>query len=430
MKRLNSELFNELRRTSSYIVAAWKVTRTDGVVMGFTSGDQPFTYGGVEYLPTNSFSASAHVSKNNFSVDNMNAIALTGDHITEKDLMGGVYDNAKVELFWIRPDKPEWGHIPIRGGRIGEVKINKGQFETELRALTQLLQQDFGDFYTLECSATLGDHRCKVRMDPPVWAPEMSCTAEVVSDAALGTVVRPSTPNGFWYYCVNGANTVSTDVPANNPYFQSAHFKALEELSKFFGPITEMFRVVWSRAHSGTGNAMVAQPAVRTLRYGKTGNTEPAWPTTEGATVVDGEVTWQARLAREATGTVTGVYNRAVFDCRDFNTAYPNNYFQYGYLQWETGENAGFKMEIREYTRNPRPGFKLMEAMPYPIKPGDTFRAWQGCPKTRYACKEIFRNIDNMRAFPDMPTEDKALSTPNYSQQGTAVENRRGGKGR
>ena len=429
MKKVSQELFDELRKTTTYIVAAWKVTRRDGVVLGFTSGDQPFVYDGVQYIPANSFSASAHISRNNFSVDNMNAIALTGDHITERDLLGGVYDGARVELFWIRPDKPEWGTVPIRSGRIGEIKITNGQFETELRALTQLLQQDFGEFYTLECAASLGDARCRVNMNPPVWSPGMQCTAEIISDASFGTVVRPSTPNGFWYYCVNGDKSVRTDAPKDDPYFLSEHFQSLPVWLMAFGVIFSVMMMFFFLDEFFRGRVSVPTPAVRTLRYGKAGNTEPNWPTTEGATVRDGEVIWEARLAREAEGTVTGIYDRASFDCRDFSKAYDPNFFQYGYLEWLTGDNAGFKMEVREYRKVPRPHFKLVESMPYPIKKGDTFRVWQGCPKTRYACKEIFRNLDNMRAFPDMPTEDKALSTPNYSQQGKSVESS-GGKGR
>ena len=47
------------------------------------------------------------------------------------------------------------------------------------------------------------------------------------------------------------------------------------------------------------------------------------------------------------------------------------------------------------------------------------FQATVGCGKTRFACQN-FNNLDNMRAFPDMPTEERALSTPNISNQGYA----------
>lgn len=165
MKRIHPELFNELKRTSSYIVLAFRLERTDGAVYGFTSGDEVFTYNGLVYHPTNAFSGTAAASKNNFSVDNMNAIALLTDQITAADLKGGLFDNARVYVFWIRPDRPNWGIIPIRGGRMGEVTIKGTTFETELRSVAQRIQQKEGLVYTLECSATYNDARCKMPVE-------------------------------------------------------------------------------------------------------------------------------------------------------------------------------------------------------------------------------------------------------------------------
>jgi hypothetical protein len=67
-----------------------------------------------------------------------------------------------------------------------------------------------------------------------------------------------------------------------------------------------------------------------------------------------------------------------------------------------------------------RPYIYGLELMPAPIRIGDTFEATVGCPKTRNAC-QLFNNMDNHRAFPDMPTEERALQTPNVMNQGYAT---------
>ena len=61
----------------------------------------------------------------------------------------------------------------------------------------------------------------------------------------------------------------------------------------------------------------------------------------------------------------------------------------------------------------------MLEQAQNPIQLGDTFQATVGCGKTRYDCQK-FNNLDNMRACPDMPTEETALSTPNIMNQGYA----------
>lgn len=220
MKRVGPQLFEELRKTATYISVAWKVTRKDGLVLGFTNADIPFTYEGVEYSPTNAFSATAAVSKSNFSVDNVNAVALVGPEITKTSLMAGKWSDAKVEIFWIKADEPHLGIVPIRGGTLGEITVNDGSFETELRSAIQVLQQDFGEVYTLDCAASLGDDRCKVVLDAPVWTPDTYVLCKQPGEAGVGAIFAPTVENGFWYEAVDGHGTVSSAETQAEPGLQ------------------------------------------------------------------------------------------------------------------------------------------------------------------------------------------------------------------
>lgn len=412
MKKVHPELFNEMKRTSSNIAAGWLLTRTDGVKKGYTSHDQGFTLEGVYYSPTNSFSGSASVSKNNLSVDNMTVLALVGDDITDADLRGGVYDNAKVQLFWVRPDKPEWGKMDIQGGTLGEIKIKGAQYEAELRSASQKLQQPFGRIYTTECDTTLGSSRCGVQMTALDWAPGMTVAARLEGDATVATLVKPSVYNGLWYECISGNQSVSTD---DDPDDWSDTLKEL--LTGFLG----IFLLLAKGGKSGfLGQGGIVNDQPLNIAYGTTGTSEPAWPTALGGTVSDGNVTWKAILAREMVGSVGSVFNRARFECNELGWV-DDRYFQYGLLTWTSGDNLGFKMEVRQHRNGIRASFDLLEAMPFPVRVGDTFSVIPGCPRTRSACKE-WNNIYNLQGFPDMPTEDKALATPNYSSQGEQKE--------
>ena len=152
------------------------------------------------------------------------------------------------------------------------------------------------------------------------------------------------------------------------------------------------------------------------------GATEPAWPAVEYATVSDGGVVWTAIYARKTIGTVTAVLNAQVFQHN--KTIFPSHFFQYGVLRWLTGNNAGFTTPVRDSLapvtvngKTSKPYIFSLELAPNPIDAGDTFEATVGCTKTRYTCL-LFNNLDNMRGFPDMPTEERALATPNISNQG------------
>lgn len=177
----------------------------------------------------------------------------------------------------------------------------------------------------------------------------------------------------------------------------------------------------------GKGQSRVVQTPAFNMKYGIAGAVEPTWVTTEGASFTDANgITWQAIRARRVRGTVTGVFGRANFSAEGLS-AYPDDYFQYGVLTWLTGANEQLKIEVHAHKKLPAPNFELFEATPFVIEPGDTFEVVQGCPKTRVACKTKFNNHHNHRGFPDMPTEDKALATPNFSQQGVPKKQDSGG---
>jgi len=209
MRIISTPLFAELRNQSSTIAVAWLLVRQDGQRFAFTSWDTAFVYNGDTYTPTNGFNPSAIVAKADLSVDNMECQVLDNELITDLDLRAGVWDNAAVEVFWLSPLNPSWGVVPLRGGTLGEITIKDGQWTTQLRSLFQQLQQPFGYFYTLQCMADLGDARCKVEIAPPVWQADHQYKLGLLTDAAVGSVVKPSAYNGFWYvanYTTRGAS--------------------------------------------------------------------------------------------------------------------------------------------------------------------------------------------------------------------------------
>lgn len=104
------------------------------------------------------------VSDSKLSVDNLEVDGFFDDvSITEQDMRAGLFDYAEVRIFLINWADTSMGIMRMRRGWLGEVVItDKGIFRTELRGLTQVLQQNIGEVYTPECRADLGDSRCKV----------------------------------------------------------------------------------------------------------------------------------------------------------------------------------------------------------------------------------------------------------------------------
>ncbi|MCH7861276.1 MAG: DUF2163 domain-containing protein [Proteobacteria bacterium] len=169
----------------THLAQCWRIARTDGVVMGFTSHDRPLVVDGLTYQPAHAFSASQIASAADMSVGDVELLgALDADAIAAEDLLAGVYDHAAVELFvidWRAPDLPR---TIVRRGRIGTVSRMGGSFRAELRGLAQAIQQPVIDSYSPECRVDLYSPPCGVSRA----AHSETASVTALTDGTLGSV--------------------------------------------------------------------------------------------------------------------------------------------------------------------------------------------------------------------------------------------------
>lgn len=102
-------------------------------------------------------------------------------------------------------------------------------------------------------------------------------------------------------------------------------------------------------------------------------------------------------------GTIDSVTNAKTFHSADLTQA--DGYFKGGLVEFLTGDNAGVKMEVKDFTAGI---ITLQESLIYPIFAGDTFSVLAGCDKTFAKCK-TFNNTVNFRGFPHLPGRDKII---------------------
>lgn len=100
------------------------------------------------------------------------------------------------------------------------------------------------------------------------------------------------------------------------------------------------------------------------------------------------------------TGSVTSSASALKFT--DTSRGESDGHFDLGLLTWTTGDNAGYQVEVVEYASQQ---FTLLHSMPYSIDPADQYRVYRGCDKKLTTCRDVFSNLDNMRAEPYTPLE-------------------------
>lgn len=350
MKTTSGALRAHLDETVTTLATCWDITRRDGTVFRYTDHDRDLLVSGNTYSSTNGYSRSAVSTDDTLSVDNLETTGyLAPGQVTAVDVRAGLWDHAEVRMFLVNWADTTQGILRLRRGRLGEVSTTQtGLFRSELRGLTQSLQQRILELYGPECRADLGDSRCRVPIDPPV---RINSTAYAVGDHVK--VVTAAVPDGTYGDYENRIYRCTT---------------------------------------AGTSDASA-----------------PTFDETPGNTTNDGTVVWTAVQAWTRHAEVATAANRLTFTITVDEARAVDDWFNYGAVIFESGPNAGAVREVKNWVQSTST-VELFSPVPFNIGVGDKLRLYKGCDKTRETCA-FFENILNFRGEPFMTGNDFVFST-------------------
>lgn len=163
MKTISDALKAHLSQGQMTLAHIWKIKRQDGTILGFTTHDLDIAYdngdgdGSVAYLGDTGFVNTAVAGNSDLSVDNMEVTAfLESESLTESDLRAGLYDESVIKVMLVNWADLTMGHLLLRQGTLGIVKLKNGKFTAELRGLAYKLTTVLGRTYGPLCRATFG----------------------------------------------------------------------------------------------------------------------------------------------------------------------------------------------------------------------------------------------------------------------------------
>ena len=190
------DLFDHLKSGQTHVCQCWAVTRTDGKVYGFTDHDRALSFDNITFQADSGLSAKALSSSTGISVNNTEAVGLLqSDVISERDITAGRFDGAEVVNWLVCWKDVSARQIRFRG-TIGEISRQAGQFQAELRGLTDKLNQPQGRSYLRTCSAVLGDAKCGFDLADAAYRIDTDVT-EVVDVRTLKLTAQ--TFNDRWF---------------------------------------------------------------------------------------------------------------------------------------------------------------------------------------------------------------------------------------
>ena len=200
VKSISTALKAHLTQEVTTLCTCWSITRRDSVSFYFTDHDQDLVIGGNTYLAELGYQRTAIQSNADMSVDNLDLQGiLDSSTLTVDDLRTGLFDFAEIRIFVMNWADLTQGILQMRFGYLGDVTVTpSGTFTTQLRGLTQLLQQNVGELYTPWCRADLGDARCKIDLVGGGWQKTATVTA-VTDEANFNiSVTEPRAVDGWF----------------------------------------------------------------------------------------------------------------------------------------------------------------------------------------------------------------------------------------
>ena len=192
MKSLSPALQAHLDDGTTTLCWCWRISRSDGVTLGFTDHDLMLAFDGTDFEPESGFAASEVRSGSDLSVDAQDAEGvLSSDRITETDIIDGRWDNAAVELWRVNwADTSQ--RVLLRRGAVGHIRRGRMAFVAEVRSLAHVLGQTVGRTFQASCDAALGDSRCGIDLENAAYK-----SSGVVTDLLRDRAFLASGLSGF-----------------------------------------------------------------------------------------------------------------------------------------------------------------------------------------------------------------------------------------
>ena len=163
MRTINAALTTHYALGATTLATALKITREDGTVFGYTSHHVDASISSVTYSATPGLDIKGIEVAASLAVGNLKLTTLNdGTIFTATDLHNGVWNNAAFIIFRYNHVTPSDGTDVQLVGNIGEVGINNGFLEFELRDIRQNMQQSVEVKSSKTCRARLGDSMCGV----------------------------------------------------------------------------------------------------------------------------------------------------------------------------------------------------------------------------------------------------------------------------
>jgi len=221
MRTIPTELQARLDTGVTTLCWCWRIVRSDDVTLGFTDHDRDLTVAGMLYRAASARSAGDGETRADFAAGSAAVAGVLDDmSLSHADIAKGLFDEARIDLFRV-----DWSDTALLmhmwSGFFGEIRYGETGFEVDLRGRAAALERGVGRVFQRRCDARLGDARCTVDLDLPVFRGPGAVTGAIDTRAFRASGLSAYTDGWFtrgvlrWLTGANAGARAEVDAHRN-----------------------------------------------------------------------------------------------------------------------------------------------------------------------------------------------------------------------
>lgn len=197
MRILPPNLAAKLEAGAATLCRCWRLTREDGVTLGFTDHDRDLTIAAQLFEATDGFESSTIEREAGMATQGGEVHGLLSSaRIRAEDIEAGLYDGARLEVFLVDWEAPGLD-FRLDMATLGEIRRLDDRFIAETRDAFAAWDAPRGRLYASACSARFGDDACGLDISLPAYSDTLTITA-VSSPRSLNGSLTLARPAGFY----------------------------------------------------------------------------------------------------------------------------------------------------------------------------------------------------------------------------------------
>ncbi len=179
MKNINKNLMQSLQAENPTIAKCLKITLTNDDILAFTEYSKDLIIDDIVFKSSNGFEENKIQQYSDITASEEEVVAFIDNYnIKKDDVFAGLFNNAKVEIFYVDYNNVEYGKIPITNGFISRINFKDDKIYFSISGILSLLEKTIGETYSPLCRAGFCDKKCSLNMENHTFSGEI---CEIIS---------------------------------------------------------------------------------------------------------------------------------------------------------------------------------------------------------------------------------------------------------